>query len=69
VVDRALDDARVTDDPEYVIRLDELLGVGRDLAWVGLLGLKVVLDRVAVDAAIVVDAGEVSVGHVRDIGE
>jgi len=38
VVDRALDDARVPDDPDHVICLDELLRVGRDLGRLGLFG-------------------------------
>jgi hypothetical protein len=48
-VDRALDDRAVADDADHVVGLDQLLGVGRDLRRVGLLGLDVELDRVAVD--------------------
>ena len=68
-VDRALDDGGAADDADHVIGLHQLLGVGRDLGRVGLLGLDVVLDRVAVDAAVGVHAVEVGLGHVRDVGE
>src|SRR5206468_3180453 len=69
VVDRAFEDAGVADNADHVVALDELLGLGRDLVRLGLLGLDVVLDRVAVDAAVGVDAGEVGVRHIRDVGE
>src|SRR6266852_8460120 len=68
-VHRTLDDGGVADDADHVIALHQLLGVGRDLARVGLFGRDVVLDRVAVDAAVGVDAVEVGLGHVRDVGE
>ena len=41
----------------------------RDLLRVGLLGLGDVLDRAAVDAAVVVDAVEVGLRHLRDLRE
>ena len=68
-VHRALDDGGVADDADHLVGLHQLLGVGRDLGRVGLLGLDVELDRVAVDAAVGVDAVEVGLGHVRDVGE
>src|SRR6185312_10623446 len=68
-VDRALDDRGVADDADHFVGLHQLLGVGRDLGRVGLLGRDVELDRVAVDAAVGVDAVEVGLGHVRDVGE
>src|SRR6185437_6658914 len=66
---RALDDGGAAVDAEHVVALHQLLGVGRDLGRVGLLGRDVVLDRVAVDAAVGVHAVEVGLGHVRDVGE
>src|SRR5204862_7663132 len=68
-VHRALDDRGVADDAEHVVGLHQLPGVGRDLGRIGLLGLDVVLDRVAVDAAVGVHAVEVGLGHVRYVGE
>ena len=69
VVDVALDDARRPCDPEHLLALDELLGLRGRLAGVGLLGLDHVVDGVAVDAAVVVHALEVGLGHARDLGE
>ena len=69
VIDGALDDVRRADDAEHVVGLDQLVGGRRDLRRLRLIGLDEVLDRVAVDAAVVVDAGEVRLGHRRLIGE
>src|SRR3954466_11312461 len=55
--------------PSTFLALDELAGERRDLAGVGLLGLDRVVDRPAVDAAVVVDAVEVGLRRVRDVGE
>src|SRR3954452_8516861 len=69
VVDGALDDRRVADDAEHLLALDQLARERGDLAGVGLLGLDRVVDRAAVDAAVVVDAVEVRLRGVRDVGE
>src|SRR5262249_44079707 len=68
-VHRALDDRGVADDADHLDSLYQLLGEGRYLGPVGLLGCDAVLCRVAVDAAVGVDAVEVGRGHVRDVGE
>ena len=66
LVDAAVDDARVADEAEHLVLLDELLGEAGDLLRVDLLVLGDVLDRPAVDAAVVVHAVEVGLGHARD---
>ena len=65
LVDAAVDDARVADEAEHPVLLDELRGQRRDLLRVDLLGLGDVLDRPAVDAAVVVHAVEVGLRHAR----
>ena len=52
-----------------LVGLDQLVGEARDLGRVGLLGVDLVRDRVAVDAAVVVDAVEVRLGHVGAVRE
>ena len=66
LVDAAVDDAGVADEAEHLVLLDELRGQRRDLLRVDLLGLGDVLDRPAVDAAVVVDAVEVRLRHAGD---
>ena len=68
-VDAALDEARAAHDAEHLVLLDELAGQRRDLRRIDLLLLGDVLDRAAVDAAVVVDALEVGGRHPGDPGE
>ena len=58
-VDAALDEARAADDAEHLVLLDQLRRQRRDLLRVDLLLLGDVLDRAAVDPAVVVHALEV----------
>ena len=64
-VDAALDQARAADDAEHLVLLDQLHRQRGDLLRVDLLLLGDVLDRPAVDAAVVVDALEVGAGQRR----
>ena len=59
LVDAALDEAGAAHDAQHLVLLDQLLGEAGDLLRVGLLLVRDVVDRPAVDAAVVVDAGEV----------
>ena len=65
-VDVALEQLGVADDGQHLILLDELGGGGGEHRRVGSDVLVRVLDRVAVDAAVGVDALEVDGGHLRD---
>ena len=65
-VDAALDQAGAADDADHLVLLDQLGRQRGDLLGVDLLLLGDVLDRPAVDPAVVVDAVEVRPRHARD---
>ena len=65
----ALGEARVADDADDLVALDQLPGQCGFLCRVELLGVLDVLDRPALDPAVVVDALEVRRGHLGDGGE
>ncbi len=65
----ALGEARVADDPDHLVGLDQLACERRLLGRVELLVVEDVLDRPAVDAAVVVHAVEVRLRGLADGGE